>query len=98
MKTMTRIASAALAAVLTVGATSPALAAKKTISRSKAKAIALRDAGVSEKEVRFIKAKLERDDGVRIYDIEFYDKNGMEYEYEIHAVTGKILESDIDYD
>ena len=67
------------------------------IGEAKAKSIALAHAGISENNVRFIKAKLERDDGVQIYDVEF--KQGyMEYSYEIHATTGAILEWDHDYD
>ena len=41
-------------------------------------------------EDRFVKAKADYDDGVKVYDIEFTHK-GMEYEYEISAKTGKIL-------
>ena len=50
------------------------------IGLEKAKSIALKDAGVSG--VTFVKAKLDSDDGVRVYDIEFY-KDNVEYDYEI---------------
>ena len=63
------------------------------IGVEKAKEIALRDAGVSG--VTFVKAKLDYDDGVRVYDIEFY-KDNVEYDYEIDATTGKIREKDWD--
>ncbi len=59
------------------------------IGIDKAKSIALTHAGVSN--VTFEKAKLDRDDGKTVYEIEFY-KGGMEYSYEIDALTGKILD------
>lgn len=72
----------------------------KYIGTTKAKAIALKHAKkhmtVSGK-VRYTKAKLDKDDGVAFYEIEFRN-NGVEYEYEIHAKTGRILEWDIDED
>ncbi len=66
----------------------------KDIGVEKAKQIALSHAGVSASQVtRWEKAK--RDDGV--YDIEF-KANGMEYDFEIHATSGKVLEYDYDRD
>ncbi len=56
-----------------------------------AKDKALQDAGVAAKDATFTKAKLEKDDGVAEYDIEFYTAT-HKYEYEIHAVTGAILD------
>ena len=72
--------------------------AKNTTNNSyigveKAKSIALKDAGVSN--VTFVKAKLDTEDGVTVYDVEFY-KGNVEYDYEIDAKTGKILEKDTD--
>lgn len=58
-----------------------------------AKAAALSDAGVSASEANFRKAKLDYDDGVAVYEIEFYTST-HKYEYEIHASTGKILSRD----
>jgi hypothetical protein len=66
---------------------------KAYIGVDKAKKIALKDAGVSD--VIFVKVKLDYDDGVRVYDIEFY-KDNVEYDYEIDATTGKIREKDWD--
>lgn len=71
---------------------------KKYIGVDKAKSIALAHAKKHfdvAGEVRYGKAKLERDDGQVYYDVEFRN-NGYEFEYEIHAVSGKILEWDID--
>lgn len=72
-------------------------AATGNIGIDKAKSIALAHAGVAAADVRFTKAKLDRDDGVALYEIEFRIGR-VEYEYEIHATTGKILDWDIDRD
>ena len=61
------------------------------ISLEEAKTIALQNAGMSEEKVTLNKAKLEKDDGRLVYDIEFYEIDGFEYEYEIDALTGKVL-------
>lgn len=65
------------------------------IGVDKAKSIALKDAGLSSSSVTFTKAKLDRDDGIRVYEIEFFTSS-KEYEYEINATTGKIIDKDID--
>lgn len=65
------------------------------IGIDQAKAVAVGHAGLSVSDVVFSKAKLDHDDGLVVYEIEFY-KGGMEYEYEINAVTGDILEYDWD--
>lgn len=65
------------------------------ISIEEAKNIALKDAGVSANEVRFTKTKLEQDDGILKYEIEFI-KGDYEYEYEINAANGAVLEHDVD--
>lgn len=67
----------------------------RTIGLAKAKSIALNDAGLQEKNVSFVKAKIDFDNGMKVYDVEFYS-NGKEYDYEIHAVSGRILEKDMD--
>ena len=67
----------------------------KYISVDRAKQIALQDAGLEEEEVIFTAAKFEDDDGRKEYDIEFYC-GSLEYEYEIDAMTGRILDSDVE--
>ncbi len=67
------------------------------IGIDKAKNIAANHAGLSISELTFSKAKLDTDDGNTVYDIEFY-KDGIEYEYEIDASSGKILEYDAEQD
>lgn len=67
------------------------------ITRAEAKEIALDNAGVKASNAVFLKAELDWDDGVAHYDVEFYSK-GVEYDYEINAKTGKIIDSDRDVD
>lgn len=67
------------------------------IGIDKAKAIAVKHAGLSISDVTFSKAKLDTDDGNTIYEIEFY-MGGIEYEYEMDASSGNILEYDTEQD
>lgn len=62
-----------------------------------AKNTSLNHAGLSASSVTFTKAKLENDDGISVYEIEFR-QGQMEYEYTIDATKGTILEWDKDYD
>ena len=73
----------------------PAEPASKYIGVDKAKSIALSDAGVKSSEATFTKAKLDKDDGVAVYEIEFFSGN-TEYEYEINATSGNIRDKDFD--
>lgn len=67
------------------------------VDEAKAKQIALDHAGVSESDTSFLMAKLDRDDGVQVYDVEFYvAATGSEYDYEIDAATGEIRSYDYD--
>jgi len=66
------------------------------IGKAKAKSIALKDAGVSASSATFTKTKLDYEDGIRVYAIEFYT-NSAEYEYEINAKTGKIRDMDVEH-
>ena len=60
------------------------------ISVERAKEIALSHAGLSADQVTFVKVKMDFDDGIQKYEIEFY-YNYREYSYEIDANTGNIL-------
>lgn len=63
---------------------------------TKERAIEIAKAKINNKG-RVTDVELERDDGVRYYKIEI--KHGKkEYEFEIHAVTGKILDFEVDHD
>ena len=68
------------------------------ISESKAKKIALKDAGLKFSEVSGMRVVLDVDDDgtdPTVYDVEFYAGN-TEYDYEIDAATGEILSRDRD--
>ena len=66
-----------------------------SISEEKAKEIALNHANLASDEVTFIKSNIEVDDGIEKYNIEFYHEN-KEYDYEINATDGSIIEYDFD--
>jgi len=74
----------------------PAATTDSEITVEDAKRIALGHAGKSGGEVVFEKAKREKDDGRWIYEVEFFVDGVSEYEYEIDAATGEILEEDIE--
>ena len=53
--------------------------------------IALKDAGFTAADVNFTKKTQDTDDGVQKYEIEFTN-GGYEYDYDINASTGQIIE------
>ena len=67
------------------------------ISAEEAKAIALKDAGLTEGQVSKLKVHRDRDDGIVKYEVEF-EKGNVEYDYEINAATGNILKAEKDID
>ena len=67
------------------------------IGVEKAKAAALSHAGLNGNEVTFTKVKWEADDGLAVYEIEFYQGN-VEYEYTVNAVDGNIVDFESDWD
>ena len=71
--------------------------ASGTITLEQAKEIALNHAGLTADAAYFEKAKLDYDDGIQIYEVEFKSGNA-EYEYEIDAVTGAVRDYEWDYD
>ena len=65
------------------------------ISAERAKQIALSHAGVGS--AHFTKVKLDTDDGMRVYEIEFRVGN-VEYDYDINAANGAIVSSSSEVD
>ena len=65
------------------------------IGEEKAQAIILEFAKISADTATFTKCKLDREDGIYVYEIEFY-ANGYEYEAEINATTGEVVDYEID--
>lgn len=66
---------------------------ENAISAEKAKEIALNHAGVSADKAVFETVRLDKEDGVYEYEVDFRVGN-IEYDYEINAITGKVLEAD----
>ena len=79
--------------------TQPSTAAANTqtseISVEKAKQIALSHAGAGS--AKFKKAKLDYENGVKVYDIEFKVGN-LEYEYDINVSNGAVISSSAEVD
>ena len=83
----------------TVATQAPAPTTKKTqvLSLQQAKEIAARHAGINLANASFDEAELDEDDGRLVWELEF-EIGDWEYDYEIDARTGKILEYDIEND
>ena len=77
------------------GNTAAASASSTQISQDEAKAIALKDAGLTEVDVAFTETEVERNDGITQYQISFV-AGQMEYEYDIDATTGSIIGRDVE--
>lgn len=61
------------------------------IGVDKAKENALKHAGLSANEVVFVKEKLEKDNSLREYDIDFVSDT-TKYEYEINSTDGTVMQ------
>ncbi len=71
--------------------------AASVIARDKALEIAYADAGVDAAAVRRPEIELDMERGSYVYEIEF-KSGGIEYEYTLDAVSGRILEKDAERD
>jgi uncharacterized membrane protein YkoI len=101
---LTKLFAALLTGVLSLGIIFPQLlptqnaaaptsepqATQAQLTSQQAQSIALDHAGLKSDQVTRLRSEKDRDDGVWIFDVEFRH-GGFEYEYEIHAQTGKIL-------
>ena len=67
----------------------------KSIGYTKAKSIALKDAGLKESAVFGYEAEYDKEGKVYVYEVEFETKK-YEYEYTINAETGKIIRKDVE--
>lgn len=81
----------------TPAATGPVRNQPQYISKEEARNIALSHAGLSANDVTHLKAEFDFDDGVPEYEVNFRH-GGYEYDYDIHAETGKIRSWDKDRD
>ena len=59
-----------------------------------AKRTALSDAGVAAADAHYTRARLGREDGVTVYEIEFYTAT-HEYEYKINAASGSVYSKSV---
>ena len=86
---------------VTVQAAAPAAAAEsadasETISKERSLEIAHEHAGITADQVTHLDDhELDSDDGRQIWEIEFH-AGGLEYEYDVDAHSGDILEFEID--
>ena len=67
------------------------------LTKEAAQTIALEHAGLTKDQVTRLRTQYDREDGVVVYEVTFYDQR-WEYEYKIHAETGRILDWEKDYD
>lgn len=61
------------------------------ISLDEAKKIALKKAGLSAKDGKWKKEEVDREDGRKVYDLEFISGD-LEYEFEIDVQTGDVVD------
>ena len=66
---------------------------ESAITKEEAQRIALEHLGLTADQVKHLRTDYEIDDGISRYDVEFR-YGGWDYEFEIHAATGKILTFD----
>lgn len=91
---MKKYMAAGIVAISVLGAASGCgLTGGKDIGKEAALEAALQDAGVTEEEATRLKTSKDSDDGRTVYEIQF-DANGTEYDYEIAAEDGTILNVD----
>lgn len=86
----TQSSAAATQSSAAAASTGAASAASTYIGDVAAKEAALAHAGIAEADTYDLKVELDTDDGRVHYDVEF-KSNGMEYDYDIDAVTGEVL-------
>lgn len=68
---------------------------KNSIGKDNAVDIALADSGLSREEVTVLKSRIDLDDGMLLYDVEFITDNSGKCEYSIKASDGTIVDREI---
>ncbi|MEG0367182.1 MAG: PepSY domain-containing protein [Coprobacillus sp.] len=66
----------------------------KAVTLEEAKSIVLKDAKVTDTNIKFITAKEDTDDGVKVYELKFQNANKI-YDYEVEKATGDILSYEV---
>lgn len=97
-KNLKKLSSLSLVLALVFSLSVSAFAAD--ISADRAKEIALGKAGVAAEDVLNLRAKLDYDDGLKLYEVSFLvpqaDGSYLEYDYDIGAANGKVYDYDVD--
>ena len=91
---MKKLIAGLVAIMILVCGCTAAFADQKSLTREEAIQVALDRVGLKEEAVTFTKIELDRDDGRQIWEIEFISA-GVEYDFDIDARTGNVLEMDI---
>ncbi len=89
------ISTTSEAATTNLSAQAPTSDTENHIGEAEATAIALAHAGVAEADVSHLICRLDYDDGMAEYDVEFWD-GAVEYDYEVNAMSGEIMGYDHD--
>lgn len=92
---MKKLIAAITALMILLCGCTAVFAEQKTLTKEEAMKIVLEYAGLEENQVMFTKVRMDWDDGRQIYEIEFV-YNGAEYDFDVDARTGRILETDMD--
>ena len=87
---------AVIAAVVMMVVCISAFAAGNIVTKEEAMQAALDYAGLDAGQVTFTRVHLDWDDGRQVYEVEFIC-NGVEYELDVDALTGRILDADKDH-
>ena len=90
-----RITILVLGLLLTAGFAFQASAAAKQISQTKAKKIALKDAGAKQSAVKGLKVEKDKERGVSVYEVNFRTDK-YKYEYDIRRTDGKIIGKEVE--
>ena len=95
MKKMKKIISVLLACLLCLSIGMTCAFAANYIGEAKAKEIAFGKAGITAEQARFVTCEFDYDDGVAVYEVEFFF-DSVEYSCDINAKTGKVIKFEID--
>lgn len=66
-----------------------------SVDAATAKAVALEHAGLAEGDVAALAVALDREDGRKVYAVEFW-KDATEYDYDVDAGTGELVSFDVE--
>ena len=96
---MKKINITGMIAAMTIAAATMAVPAmaQTQITEAQALEIALKHAGVAKADASLIQVKPDVDDGMEQFDVEFH-AGGKEYNYDIDAKTGRVVDYEADID